>query len=119
MPEKNIGVVVKKSEKKVLKKVGIMSVAKLYTVLMAFFGLIGGFIMGLFTALMLLVAGPAAGVGGLGAGMGAIAIIVLPIIYGILGFIIYGVLGFIFGAIGAWLYNVVAGWVGGVELEFE
>jgi len=42
---------------------------------------------------------------------GAGAIIVLPIFYGILGFI--------FSLIGAALYNLVAGWVGGVEVEIQ
>jgi len=42
---------------------------------------------------------------------GAGAIIVLPIFYGIIGFI--------FSLIGAALYNLVAGWVGGVEVEMQ
>jgi hypothetical protein len=32
---------------------------------------------------------------------------------------IYGVLGFIFGVIGAWVYNIVAGWTGGIAFEVE
>ena len=42
---------------------------------------------------------------------GAGAVIVLPIFYGLLGFI--------FSFIGAALYNLVAGWVGGVEVEMQ
>ena len=42
---------------------------------------------------------------------GAAAIIVLPIFY--------GVLGFVFSLIGAALYNVVASVVGGVELDVQ
>jgi len=42
---------------------------------------------------------------------GAAAIIILPIMYGIFGFI--------GGAIGAWIYNLVAGWIGGIEIELE
>ena len=42
---------------------------------------------------------------------GAGAIIMLPIFY--------GVIGFIFSLIGAALYNLVAGWVGGVEVEMQ
>ena len=38
-------------------------------------------------------------------------IIVMPIFYGLIGFI--------FGALGAWLYNLMAKWIGGVKLEFE
>jgi hypothetical protein len=42
---------------------------------------------------------------------GAAAIVVLPVLYGCLGFV--GAL------IGAWLYNVFAGWVGGIELDLQ
>ncbi len=31
--------------------------------------------------------------------------------------VLYGIVGFIFTAIGCALYNVVAGWVGGIEIE--
>jgi len=33
--------------------------------------------------------------------------------------IFYGVVGFIAGAIGAALYNLIAGMVGGIEIEVE
>ena len=39
------------------------------------------------------------------------AVIIMPIFYGIFGFI--------FSLIGAALYNLVAGWVGGVEVELQ
>jgi hypothetical protein len=38
---------------------------------------------------------------------------------GILMPVIYGVMGFIIGVIGAVIYNVVARWIGGIELEVE
>lgn len=44
-----------------------------------------------------------------GALFGAGAIVVLPIFY--------GVLGFVGGAVGALVYNVVAGFTGGIELD--
>ena len=31
--------------------------------------------------------------------------------------IIYGCIGFVFTAIGAAIYNLVAGWIGGIEVE--
>ena len=31
--------------------------------------------------------------------------------------ILYGVAGFVFTAVGCWLYNLVAGWVGGIEVD--
>ena len=90
----------------ILKKIGVLSFAKLQAVLMAIFGLIAGVIYGFFGIVVGAIAGSA-----VIAGLGIVAIIVLPIMYGIFGFI--------GGAIIAFLYNLVAGWVGGIELEFE
>src|SRR5579872_2619992 len=42
---------------------------------------------------------------------GAGAIVLMPILY--------GCMGFVFALIGAWLYNVTAGMVGGIEIELE
>lgn len=42
-----------------------------------------------------------------GAGIGAFAAIILPVIY--------AVIGFIAGVITAWVYNLVAKWTGGIE----
>lgn len=42
---------------------------------------------------------------------GALFALVLPVLY--------GVCGFIFTAIGCLLYNVVASWIGGIEVELE
>ena len=44
-------------------------------------------------------------------GMGVGLVIMIPIMY--------GVMGFIFGVVGAFFYNIVAGWVGGIEVEVE
>ena len=90
-----------------LKRLGVMSVARLYAILMA----IAGFIVGLFMAILSLISGMAANSAVLGFGLGLASIIVFPIIY--------AVTGFICGAIGAFLYNVVAGKIGGIEMDFE
>jgi hypothetical protein len=50
---------------------------------------------------------PAAAVAGIMFGMG----ILMPVIY--------GVMGFIGGVLGAAVYNLVARWIGGIELEVE
>jgi hypothetical protein len=44
---------------------------------------------------------------------------VIGFVFAILMPIIYGGMGFVIGAIGALIYNLVAKWVGGVELEIE
>jgi len=39
--------------------------------------------------------------------------------FGIMMPIIYGVMGFVFGVIGAAIYNLIASWIGGIEVEVE
>jgi len=43
----------------------------------------------------------------------------MMICFGILMPVIYGVMGFVFGVIGAAVYNLIAGWIGGIEVEVE
>lgn len=94
-----------------LKRLNPMSVAKLQGLL----GVIGGLIVGILVAIFTSIAGSAlqqaGGQGGSGlAFLGGVgAIVGMPIMY--------GVVGFIGGLIGAWLYNLVAKWVGGIEIE--
>ena len=94
----------------IVKRLGVASVARIYGAITAAFGLLAGLI---FAMASVLGAGfsetsegamfaPILGIG---------AIVVLPIIY--------GVMGLVGGAIGALLYNAFAGMVGGVELDLE
>jgi hypothetical protein len=100
-----------------IKKLGVLSVAKMQGVMGLVIGLIIGIIYGLIIiAYSLLGASMLNGnsslaVGGGGVVIGIVAMIGIPIIYGIVGFI--------GGAIGALLYNLFAGLVGGVEIEVE
>jgi len=82
----------------VLKKIGVMSFAVIYAIMMAIFGLI----LGIGYAIM-----PGSPLSGLG----IYAIILVPIMY--------AAIGFVGGAISALLYNVLAKWVGGVKLEIK
>ncbi len=97
---------------KEITKIEILSMGKVHALILAFLGLIIGLLVGLIGAV---VGSFAAAYGGipafLGAGFGILAIIVFPIMYGILGF-----LG---GIIVAVLYNLVARWVGGIEIELK
>ena len=47
----------------------------------------------------------------LGVGMFIAGIVILPVFYGVIGFVV--------GALGALIYNLVAKWVGGIEIELE
>lgn len=92
--------------RKEITKVGILSLIKLYG---ALYGALG-FIIGLFAALIaatgLMAGGDFPMMGG-----GIAAIIVMPILYGIIGVIA--------GAIGGALYNLFAQWVGGIQVELK
>jgi hypothetical protein len=90
-----------------LRRVGVFSLAKLQGIIMAIFGLI----FGIFYAIIGVTVGSALGATGLLAGLGFLAIIILPIVYGIFGFI--------GGAVGALIYNLAAKMTGGIEMSFE
>ena len=100
-----------------IRRFGVISVAKMYGLLMFLFGLIFGVIYGLIlivfgAAISAMGPGSAAAAGGIGTvAMGVGMMIGLPLFY--------GVLGFIMGAIGALIYNAVAGIIGGVKFELE
>ena len=97
----------------VLKSIGVMSAAKVVGVLYAVMGLLMGVMFGAIFSLIPAMSGPEgqdvprwlAPMFGFG------AIIFMPIIYGIGGFI--------GGAIAALIYNGLAGVIGGLELRLE
>ena len=100
-----------------IRRFGVLSVAKMYGLLMFLFGLIFGVIYGL----ILIVFGAA--ISAMGPGREAAAGGVSTVVMGI-GMMIglplfYGVLGFIMGATGALIYNGVAGIMGGIKFELE
>jgi len=100
-----------------IRRFGVISVAKMYGLLMFIFGLVFGVIYGL----ILIVFGAA--ISALGPGGDATAGGVSTVVMGIammIGLpIFYGVLGFIMGTIGALIYNAVAGIIGGIKFELE
>jgi|SRR3989344_7960228 len=101
-----------KSEMAVLRRIGVFSLAKLQAVLMAIFGLIAGIFYAIIGSIFLASSNSLGSNSlGFGAGLGLLAIIVLPVVY--------AVIGFIAGAIGAFLYNLVARWTGGIEMDFS
>ena len=99
----------------IVRRVGPGSAFKIGLVLYGIIGLLLGIVM----ACVSMVAGSLGGLGQsavpgarvLGLGMGFGAIIVFPLLY--------GVMGGVFAAIGAAIYNLVAGWVGGLEIDIS
>jgi hypothetical protein len=90
-----------------LRKIGVLSSSKFSGALMAFIGLIAGILYSFGGAIYDLLTTGA----NLGTALAFLALIGMPIIFAIPGFVL--------GAIGALLYNLVAGWVGGMEMDFE
>jgi hypothetical protein len=97
-----------------LRRVGPLSCAKVAAVLYAAMGLIIGAVFSMI-GLVGGLAASAAAEGASGAFMGVLfgvgAIVLLPLLY--------GVMGFVAGLLSAAIYNVAASRVGGVELELE
>lgn len=94
----------------IVKRIGPLSLAKISGMLYALMGLIVGAFISLFSVVGGAFA-PGKDAGVVGMLFGAAAIVILPIFYGLLGFVM--------SLIGAALYNLVAGWVGGVELDVQ
>lgn len=92
----------------VIKRIGVLKLAIFQSAMMAAFGLIAALFLLLFGSMLSGVNGQA---GSFAMAGGLAALIFLPILYGIIGFIA--------GAIGAFLYNVVASVVGGIEIDVE
>ena len=99
----------------VVRRIKPMSLGKMLAVLYAVMGLIAGVLIALVSAVGSSMASgasmPDSGPNpfAMMAGMGIAAIVVIPLMYGIFGFI--------GGLIMAGLYNLFAGMVGGVEIE--
>ena len=99
-----------------IRKLGILSVAKMYALIMLVVSLIISIPYGLFIMFFGAAMMSAGGRGGLAAGGGSI---VLGLLFMIGLPIFYGAIGFVFGAIGALIYNLFAGMIGGIEIEVE
>ena len=97
----------------VIKRVGVLSFAKIAGALYALLGLIAGAVIAAFALL-----GSAIGAASshsaqplFGALFGVGAILIFPVLYGVIGF--FG------GLIGSALYNLLAGLIGGIEVELQ
>ena len=93
-----------------IKKLDILSVAKIYAII----GAIIGFVIGIITAIVVISGGGIFMMGlgtmsGLAIAIGVLSIIIMPIIYGIIGFLV--------GLIFSWLYNVIAERIGGIKFQ--
>lgn len=92
----------------VIKRIGVLKLAIFQAAMMAAFGLLAALVIMAFGSIL---SGMGHQAGMMGMVGGVAALIILPIMYGIFGFIA--------GAIGAALYNLIAGIVGGIEMDVE
>lgn len=95
----------------VLKSIGVLSCGKIMGILYAIMGLIGGLFFSFISILGTLAEQGDKPPVVVMLGIGIAAAVMVPVFYGILGFI--------GGVIMAAVYNLVAGTIGGLELEFE
>lgn len=94
----------------IIRKIDIISAGKIGGIIAAAVGLLLGLFMLLFSSVFGSILGGDGG-GLLAIGGGVASVIILPILYGIFGFI---------GAVvHALIYNVAAGFVGGLRIETE
>ena len=99
-----------------IKRVGVFSCAKMYSITLAAVGLLIGIIYGL---IFMVVGGAMMAGGGRDSGAAGASSLVIGLVMMIAIPVFYGILGFIGGLIGGLVYNVAAGVVGGLELELE
>ncbi len=92
----------------IIKRIDILSAAKIFGIISAAFGLLAGIFIFLFGGVLGSLLGDAGGVGFVG---GFMAVIILPVMYGIFGFV--------GGALQAFIYNLAAGFIGGIRIETE
>ena len=99
-----------------IRRFGVISVAKMYGLILFIFGLLIGVIYGLF---VIIFGAAMTAAGGNQAALGGVSTIIVGI--GVMiGFpLMYGVMGFIMGAIGALIYNALSGMIGGVKFDLE
>jgi hypothetical protein len=93
----------------VIKRIAVLKLAIFQGCMMAVLGVILALCFLLFGSMFASLAGNSQAAGMMAGGI--FMLILLPIMY--------GVFGFIAGLIGAAIYNLIAGMVGGIELEVE
>lgn len=94
-----------------LKKVGILSLAKIAGLFGVIYGLISGLLLSFIYSKSELLASLGTQLPTTVTTLGYKSIIVMPILNGIIYFIA--------GIILAFIYNLLASWIGGVKLEFK
>jgi len=93
----------------VIKKIDPFTVGKVFGVMYGILGLLFGAIFSCISLIGGAAASDVMGDAAVGILFGVGAIITMPILYAVMGFIV--------GIISSVIYNLVAGWIGGIEME--
>ena len=88
---------------KEIKRIDIVSVGKIFGIMYIIFGFLAGLFMSIMASFASIPMYP------LGLFFGTFSVIVLPVIY--------GVMGFVGGIITAFLYNIIAEKIGGIKIK--
>lgn len=97
----------------IIRRIDVLSAAKMGGIIGLALGLIAGILFFLMSSLGGMASALTQHDSGMGwvVGMGALALVMLPVMY--------AVFGFIGGAIQAFVYNIAARFVGGIRIETE
>ncbi|HSP63640.1 MAG TPA: hypothetical protein VLQ90_11705 [Pyrinomonadaceae bacterium] len=101
-----------------IRRVGVLSLAKMQGFLMMVIGLIIGVIYGLIFMILGATMSSFAPRSD-GQAIGGVGSVVIGLIIMVAFPIFYGVMGFVGGAIGGLIYNAAAGFVGGIKIDLE
>ena len=107
------------SSRRVVRRVDVLSAAKVFAIMSALFWAVWGLILIFFGALCgglfaaVLPTNDSGAAGGLGAGL-------IGSLFGwLIGIVFVAIVGFITGALYAWVYNMASQWIGGLQVEVE
>jgi len=98
----------KTSKTSSIKRFGVLSVGRAFGIMYGLMGLILGAILSVLSLIVSVLSGQSLILNPL---VGVWSIVLLPLFYGIVGFLM--------GLLTAWLYNISARWVGGIVVELK
>jgi len=97
---------------KEIRKIGILSLAKIFGLIMAVIGLVLGIFVGFAMFFIASFLGTENNFSPyFGTSLGISGFLIMPLVFGLLGFL--------FGTLTAFIYNVLASWIGGVKIELS
>jgi hypothetical protein len=94
---------------KEIKKINVISLAKILGLSLAILGFIVGLVVGFIMFVIGSFFGTSNGMTLLAPSLGIIGFLIIPLLFGAIGFLL--------GGLSTLIYNLLASWVGGIEIE--